>query len=295
MNYKLACENLGIATNAFDNALLKKHYHMKALLYHPDKNSSPDAARKFQEMHDSYEFLIKCETNPHLVDDTEYNYQNLLHSFLNNILQKNSQTNLFQTIIHRIVNTCEITALDTIEKLDTTTLRKVYDIIKINSIILNIGDAFIKKIENILTSRVQRDECIILNPTIDDLFENNLYKLTVNDFTYIVPLWHHELVYDNSGCDIYIKCFPMLNENISIDNKNNIIVFIKWKITDIWGKKTMDVYVGSRMLLINIELLKIISSQQFIFAKQGISKINTDDVFNVSKKGDIIVNIELTM
>jgi hypothetical protein len=49
------------------------------------------------------------------------------------------------------------------------------------------------------------------------------------------------------------------------------------------------------MLLINIELLKLISSQQFIFAKQGISKINTDDVFNVSKKGDIIVNIELTM
>ena len=39
---------------------LKKQYRLKALLYHPDKNNSPDASAKFQEINESYQYLLDC-------------------------------------------------------------------------------------------------------------------------------------------------------------------------------------------------------------------------------------------
>ena len=90
------------------------------------------------------------------------------------------------------------------------------------------------------SNKIKNDECIILNPTIDDLLANNLYKLRVNDFTYIVPLWHHELVYDNSGNDIYVKCFPMLPDNVCIDDQNNIHIDCKYDIKEILNKEYVE-------------------------------------------------------
>jgi hypothetical protein len=88
---------------------------------------------------------------------------------------------------------------------------------------------------------IKEDECIILNPTLNDLLENNLYRLIVNNHTYIVPLWHNELVYDNSGNDIYVKCNPILPENMEIDDANNIKIDINYKISEIWGVDTIYV------------------------------------------------------
>ena len=36
---------------------LIKQYRKMSLLYHPDKNKSIDAVQKFQEIHDSYEYI----------------------------------------------------------------------------------------------------------------------------------------------------------------------------------------------------------------------------------------------
>jgi hypothetical protein len=38
----------------------------------------------------------------------------------------------------------------------------------------------------------------------------------MNKNYYCIPLWHHELVYDNSGSDIYVKCNPILDENENV-------------------------------------------------------------------------------
>lgn len=60
MNYNIACENLGIDKQTkITKEYLKKMYKMNALKYHPDKNKSPNASIKFQEIHTSYEFLMK--------------------------------------------------------------------------------------------------------------------------------------------------------------------------------------------------------------------------------------------
>lgn len=62
MNIHVACKNLNIENENKDDILettLIKQYRKMSLFYHPDKNNSADAIQKFQEIHDSYEYLGK--------------------------------------------------------------------------------------------------------------------------------------------------------------------------------------------------------------------------------------------
>jgi hypothetical protein len=294
MNNTKAFENLQLDINRdYSDEEIKRQYKKLALLYHPDKNKSPDASIKFQQIHESYEYLIRhdLDNDSENIDRTTYTYT--LLSFLRNILNnKNTDQNgIIYIIIEQLTNTCEKKVLDLLSKLDKKILIKVGEIIKMDA--FHLSPEIINKIDEIIAEKQKNDEVIILNPTIDDLFENNLYRLTVNSFTYIVPLWHHELVYDNSGNDIYVNCNPVLEKRINIDNKNNLHVDIEYKIMDLWGKATVDVQIGSRKFQINPQLLKLTRTQTVILANQGISKINTNDIYNVSKRGDVYLNIQI--
>lgn len=313
MNYKKACKCLEIEfeSDNIDETILKRQYRLKALLYHPDKNNSIDAVSHFHEVRESYEYLMKYQGFMDSVNDTnddndEYNemfsnidkngYKWVLFSFLKNILNKDIQNNLLYTIIHRISSICESSALDTLEKLDKTMLIKIYDILKKYKDAFHFTKEFIIKIENIITEKMKNDECIILNPSLEDLFQNNLYRLTINNNIYYVPLWHHELVYDNSGSDIYVKCNPMLPENIEIDNKNNIHINVEYKIYEIWNRNTIDVYLTKEnQIKITVKLLKLVEEQSIVFSNMGISQINTENVYDYSRRGDMIIHLKLLL
>jgi hypothetical protein len=308
MNYKKACFHLDIVEDdEYDINKIKKQYKLKALLYHPDKNQSLDASAKFQEIHDSYEYLMNCSENISIDDDNDIDYwdeyENLidkstykwvLFSFLKNILQTESKNKLFYIILQRVVSSCESKALDTLAKLDKTTLIKIYEILKLYEDAFHFTKEFIYRIEVLIADKIKDDECIILNPTIDDLFDNNLYRLTVNDFTYIVPLWHDELIYDNSGNDIFVKCNPILPENMYIDNRNDIHITVTYKIHELWDKESVEIILGhNKKIIIDPQLLKLTKNQKVVFNKQGLSKINTESIYDVSKLGDIHVHIKI--
>jgi DnaJ-class molecular chaperone len=307
MNYNIACENLGIdKKQKITKEYLKKIYRMNALKYHPDKNSSPDASIKFQEIHSSYEYLLKTfEYNSFgYSDDTEgteeneevepTGYSGILFSFLKNIMKTDGNTyGLYYIIMNKISNTCEKKALEIIQKIDKNKLIKIYEIIKKYSEFLHFSNDFIDKIQEVLNDKIKNDEYIILNPTIDDLFANNLYKLKVNNFTYIVPLWHDELVYDNSGNDIYVKCYSMLPDNVSIDEKNNVHVECKYDIKEILPLEFIEINVGKQTFDIFTKELFVKQTQTIVLKNEGISKINTNDIYDISKKSDVYLHIVL--
>jgi hypothetical protein len=120
---------------------------------------------------------------------------------------------------------------------------------------------------------------------------DNLYKLVVNDQTYLIPLWHHELVYDNLGRDLYVKCNPMLPDHIKIDEMNNLIVSLKYNICDLLIMDSVNVLIGGREFSFQPKELKVINRQQITFAGSGISRIHPKNVYDVSARADVILDI----
>jgi hypothetical protein len=311
MNYKRACDILDIPNDLFCQTTLKRQYRVKALLYHPDKNKSDNATIQFQQVTSAYEYLLKyegymdedgsdCEVDENgdsnIVYEKVGKYKDLLSSFIKNIVVGETHSQLFSIILTRISGVCEATALDTLKKLDRQMLLRVYEIIRKYGTSMHFGEGFIQKIEAIISDRMNADERIILNPTLDDLFDNNLYRLTVNKQIYIVPLWHNELVYDNSNNDIYVNCNPMLPDNIEIDEKNNVKMQVSYKISDIWNVDTLQIQVGTqRTVPIRPSQLKLVPEQTVVFANMGISRINVKDVYDIKQKSDLHIQITLEM
>ena len=78
--------------------------------------------------------------------------------------------------------------------------------------------------KNIIQEKRKNDECIILHPTLNDLFCNNLYRLKHKNETYNIPLWHKSLVYEHENSELYIKCIPNTPENVFIETPSDFFV-----------------------------------------------------------------------
>ena len=77
-------------------------------------------------------------------------------------------------------------------------------------------------IKTVIKDKVDLNEKIILNPNIDDLYEHHVYKLTIQDNEFFIPLWHSHLTYDISGNDLEVECIPELPNHIYIDTNNDV-------------------------------------------------------------------------
>jgi len=304
----LGLENTEMYSLAFDR--LKRHYRMMALKYHPDKNKEKNASEKFQEVQNAYEYLKKyantenasCDDDVPQEESSEGSagyYGNMLHSFMKNVLKGinvgvGDYTNtLICSIVNKIVNSGESHSLDYLKKVDKQVLLKIYDILCKYRDVLHIDDSFLEKVKEIVVFKFENDECIVLNPFIDDLLNDQLYKLKENGNTYIVPLWHHELVYDNSGSDLYVKCNPLLPENMQIDENNNIHINAFWEISHLWDKSHVDIPIGKRLIQVQTRDLRLQKLQTITFYGMGISRVNPKNMYDVSRKGDIIIHVNL--
>jgi hypothetical protein len=189
---------------------------------------------------------------------------------------------------------CEDKAVHFINSIDKLILLDIYKLLVSNREILYIPEIFIEEIRKILITKTQGDERIILNPSLDDLWKDNIYKLVVDDRTYLVPLWHHELIYDNSGCDLYVKCNPILPDNLDIDQDNNVIVSLEYNIADLLQMDETYIVIGERVFSFTTNELRIMKHQRIVRSGMGISRIKQKKVYDVSTKGDIMFDITLS-
>jgi hypothetical protein len=317
MNYEIACEILGINPD-IEHELpdLKRIYRQNALVYHPDKNPGSDTTAVFHRIKNAYDFLLidlgyKDSDNDDLVNDEEdyigsfqetlsskiNSYSNILTSFLAPIIQsdtfKEIQSKLIYLIVEKLTQKCEDQAFIILEKIDKKTFVKIYELLTKYKSAFHISDEFLFKLEEHFSKKIQKDECIILNPFLEDLFENNIYKLVANGKKYLIPLWHHELVYDNNGSDLYVRCNPILQEQVEIDENNNIHVKHKISINELWSKGFMEIKLGKLIINIPKEQFKMMDHQVILLANMGISKINSRDIYDISKRGDIYLHVDL--
>ena len=227
--------------------------------------------------------------------ETNMTYSNILFTFLKTVIPVDKDTDIINIIIQRISKVCESKSVDFLEKLDKDVLIKIFKVIKKNKEIFNISDEYIELIDNIINTKTKNDEIIIMNPTLDDLFNNNLYRLTINNETYIIPLWHHELTYDNNGRCIYVKCNPILPDDIELDDSNNIHIYRTFNINDLWGKEIIEITVYNHTYNIETKKITLQSEQEICIPKSGISRINTKNMLDISILSTVFIHIQLEL
>lgn len=306
MDIKIAMEILEIEQSEIK--YLKKKYHKMALQFHPDKNGNTiESKENFQKINEAYNLLkremdiiIESENDDDDNDDTDIfhfsntgGYVQLLNTFIDSIVKGNC-TQFISTIIKDIVSGYKDISIKLFEDLDKEKSMMVYDFILKYKHILHISEETTNKVRNIILEKFKDMQIYVLNPCLTDLFNNNIYKLDVNNKLYYVPLWHSELYFDNDSenGDLIVKCNPELPENISIDENNNLVVEVKILFTfSLLLQKMITVKVGERLFDIPIDTLLCRKNQTHILKKQGISQIIENDIYNIEKKADIIIKI----
>jgi hypothetical protein len=82
-------------------------------------------------------------------------------------------------------------------------------------------------------------------------------------------------------------------DNVILGKNNNLIVNVVIDIKQIWEDGVYKFFIGKRGFEIPIDKLKLSPRQTIMLSWQGISRINTTDIYDISNKGDIIVNVIL--
>lgn len=301
MDFNKACHILELTTTTFTQIELKKAYYKLALQHHPDKhpNNSESAdnsegsdnvesADKFREINQAYVFLCEYLNNPpHLNPDLTFT--SLLDKFINVMTGIKVDTSSLKTTIDNLTTKYHTVSLDVFKGLDKETALKVFDYIEQYSGVLGINDNVIMSMKTIIREKIQNDTIIILNPTADNLINEDIYKLDYNNTIYYIPLWHDEITYDS----IIVKCIPDLPKHISIDEHNNICVNINLSLKSLLDRETIQFEFGMKTFDIPVCELKIVKHQRYILYDCGIPKIDLASIYNNKKKGNIHIYITL--
>lgn len=298
MNIQSAADILQIdVINIVDTKYIKKQYHRLALQYHPDKNSSKESHLRFQQINEAYNYLRdmnKKYNREEFEDDSDSSssYTGMLGIFIKNILAGSYKEAIY-IVVKDIVSSNNVS--NTIfESLDKPTSIEIYELLCKYKTILHIDATLIDNVKNIILTKYSNDQIYILNPCLDDLFENNVYKFELTNKTYLVPLWHNELYFDGeNNSEVIVKCIPELPENVSIDENNNLLVHLFVKLEKGLLTNNIAFQLGSKTFYIHTSHLYLKTHQSIVLKKQGISKIMEHDMYNIDNKSDIFVSLTL--
>ena len=327
MNYQKAIDILEIDINNVDfksssTTYLKRCYHKQALKYHPDKNgNTTESTERFKLINDAYDFLKREDDllyNDNLKPTNENSsvYKDILQLFLKGILDGKYSESISTIIKEIILNFSEVkkmSSLKMIDGLDKETTINIYNFLSKYRSLFHFSNEFLDKIKDIIIKKHDDIMVYVLNPSIDDLLNNNVYKLYVEEELYLVPLWHSEMYFDvkkreneseetkgtNDIKEIIVLCYPELPENITIDEDNNLYVEVNLNVSDISLflslSKSIKVFLGKKELDIPLYNLYIRDTQIYRIKSQGLTKIKEYDIYDISEKCDIIVKINMTL
>jgi DnaJ-class molecular chaperone len=310
MNYKDAFEILEIDLsqtkfNDINLECLKEQFRKLALKNHPDKNGNTvESNDKFRKINEAYNYLkseMRLENDGIEEEQVEEDlssslYFDILKGFVENFFQGN-YTEILSNIIRDIVTRGKKLSVKLFDNLEKDTALNIYLFLSNNRSTLHLNAEILEVVRELVVKKYDNIEIYKLNPSINDLLNNNIYKLYLNNELFLVPLWYNELHFDGSGCEIIVLCEPELSEDIIIDEDNNII--IKKDIDSqielpniIANDLCININIGDKEFNIPSSKLYMKKEQYYRIKNEGISKFKKD-IYDVSEKGDIIVKINV--
>jgi hypothetical protein len=122
---------------------------------------------------------------------------------------------------------------------------------------------------------------LVIHPTLSDLVHQNVYLYTHGDKRYSIPMWHHELVYD----DFIVLCRP----EVELDEENNLTYIVHGKVQDVfehglWIEELNIQVSGEKLYLVPFQIYEV---------KGTIPRIQ-EDIYSVEETGLFILHIYLS-
>ena len=293
MNFESALQTLDINTDYTDDEL-KKAYYRHALKYHPDKNKSEGATDIFREGNEAFNFLNSHKNFPKIDEDEDKSYIAFFRKCMKYMIPELEDDDKFiNNTLKTLVNSCKNVTLKIIEKMNKDRAFQVYKYLTKYKDLFNLDDELSAEILDIINKKISSDNIIILNPNINDLIKDKIYKYTSDGRDYYIPLWHTEVTYDVSGNDLILQCVPELPDNIFLDNYNNIHITVKTSIQSLLINSMFNFNIGEKVFEIPGKELKIVKKQTYIMKNKGMLVAQYDDLYDISKRGDIYIYINL--
>jgi len=294
---------------------LKKKYRIAALKHHPDKHfNSNESTAKFKEINEAYLYLhgvysTETETafnhsHSNECDNENECYSKLFSKFVTSLMNRFSNTQIagLHIVIQILMNKCTTLTSSVFNNMDCESLLFIHDLILKYSSILEIGADRLKIIHELIKKKLQEHDIIIIQPTISELFsENNIQIIEHENKIYYVPLWHTELYYEmNNGIDtkkqreLVVKCIPSLPEHIYIDEINNIYIHVRTRVENVFNQTKLTIMVTESISFdIPMNTLEFKTHQTIVLKHCGIPMINTENMYDVSEKMNIVVHLEI--
>ena len=295
MNSTTAREIIGFDENEpITTDELKRKYRRLALQFHPDKNgNSAESTENFKLIHEAYEYLqmhigsqTQDETTPDTTSEANDDYMTMLQRFIESIIQSPNMSDIIKEIV---MNGCKKVSTRLFENMSKDTSMELLSFISKHRNILHIDQDTIQSVREIILEKYKNDQIYILNPSLDDLLENNIYKLDVDGKIYLVPLWHSEVYFDGSGCDVIVQCIPDLPANMYIDENNALHVNINAPFTiSLLDSPVVLFKLGKQTFPLQVQFKR---TQTCYIHNQGISIIDEKNMYNIFPKGGVYVKI----
>jgi len=302
---------------------LNKRYRIMALKLHPDKNgNTPDATVAFQELNEAYQTLLPGAKNDatnatsQSTDDEDNadnaTYSNIFMTFMKSLFKdkvnckkdgmNQNHNQVLLDLLHRIVHDyASVSVNAALDSLDPSVLFQLYETLEQYNSAVSMDARIFEEITRIIREKMQKNNIIILKPSLKDVIQNNISVLQFGGQTFYVPLWHSELHYriqDSDEKQLIVKCMPVLSDHMSIDANNELHIDVRVDIKELLnmnkGVLRIPLY-DSECVELQVRELHIKSRQTIVLSNNnyGISLICANDIYDVSNKAPICVHVQL--
>ena len=298
MNFNKACKLLNIEP-PFTRKMLTQNYYKEALKWHPDKNIDDEvnASSRFKEIGSAYQTLIlylekdkdKDSKFEFKLESNHGIYSSLLQHFLNCISDNPTIQLAAQMVYQQTKKGCTDIAIKKLKTLDKKTRVMLLQYLDTYKDILDIDSSLLDVLRE--TPQESMDQHYILNPTLTNLLQKEVFCLKIDEDFFHVPLWHEEVVFDVSDTKLIVTSKLDLPNHITIDHNNDIHIDVSACIKKTLLDGYINIELGGKVFELPSHKLLIQERQITRLKSQGAPRINPDDILDVSVIGDIVVHL----
>ena len=316
MSVSDALQILGLSEydiNALTLDVVVRQYRRMALKYHPDKNDNSDESHDaFHQLTDAYDIvrivvsLSEEEDMTDTSDTAPTGYFDVLSQFVKSVMTASTAPNMNHvqpSVLHKkiieIVSNYQDISVNMFENIDRETSVSIYQFLCAYRDTLYISPEVLDRIRIVIQSKFEDLLIYTITPTLDDMLLDKVFKLNVEGHTYLVPLWHKEVYFDDKTRpeqEILVLCEPQMDDLLCrLDDNNNIHVAgeiaFSLDLLDSGGWSDIAVPGSAKTVRVLNRCLALVPTQIVRIVGEGVLRIHEKDMYNNIDRGDIFVTV----